>query len=96
MKVPAYVEKALPQDGLDRIAGTGREFNSAHSIFFEIENRYPLLCGSARKKIPGMDGSGILQRAVNSRLKNFEIELSKDLFKNLALAAKRHPGVFVA
>lgn len=96
LKVPSYVTKAIPQDGVRRVAGIGREFASARSIFFEIENRYPILNGSLRKMVPGMDGSAILQRAVKSRLKNFENELKHDLFKNLSLAAKRHPGVFVA
>lgn len=95
VKVPAFVRKAVPQDGIPRVSGVGRKMQSANSLFLEIENRYPLLCGAARKRTAGNDGFAILTRAIKTRVKAFEEDVKRGVFDDLKTRAQRYPGIFV-
>jgi hypothetical protein len=84
---PGYARAATPSNGQIYQNGHGQEFKETDSYFVELTNRYPALVRSG--------GGPILQRAVNGRLRYFEINLEKGLFDNLKARAERYPGVFV-
>lgn len=92
IRVPAYVRRALPQDGRDRRSGFGREMNGRSNVYFEIENRYPLLLGG--NPSPKFNGAAILQRAIKTRRRAFEGDLRRGVFSNIRLRAQRYADVF--
>ncbi len=102
--IPAYVTNAKPSNGRSYKNGIGSEHGGASNsdlFFLVIENRYPALVGgrvrktSKKGKSTYLNGHAILQRAINTRLSAFKMELKKGVFDNLKLRASRHPGVFV-
>lgn len=88
LKVPEFVRKARPANGKKYDNGAGRKITRTDAVFFEIENRMPTL-------VQKLDGRAILQRAISTRLKAFEIELRRGVFNDLVQRARRYPGIFV-
>ena len=96
VQAPAYVMKAIPQDGKPRKSGTARKFKTTRSMFIEISNRYPILVGRYAKLGASFDGVKILQRAMKTRETAFAGDLRRGVLRNLKLRAQRYPGVFVS
>lgn len=90
--VPAYVANASPSNGQHYVNGSGSEHSESSKFYLQFENRYPALASPRTAK---MNGHKILQRAVDTRLKAFEIEMQKGVFQDMKARAQRHPGVFV-
>jgi len=90
--IPNYVINASPSTGKVYVNGTGQEHGAGKKFFLVLENRYPAL---TLPKRPGMNGNNILQRAINTRLKAFEVNMQRGVYQDMKARAQRHPGVFV-
>jgi len=89
LPVPAYVRRASQTPAGLRMLGesTARSVLEQAAAFVDLQSRNPLLTGK-------LGGRQIILRALNARLKAFEIETSKGVFSDLAARAKRYPGIF--
>ena len=88
IKIPAYASRAVSRSGRRYVNGTGTIQRSGTALSYLLINSAPIL-------ITRMDGAKILQRAINTRLKAFQIETEKGVFNDLAARAKRYPGIYI-
>lgn len=84
---PGYVKNASGPNGEQFREGQARKILSAAALYIELSNANPLMVGK-------LDGAGILQRAINARLKAFAIEMEKGVFDDVKNRARRYPGIF--
>jgi len=93
--IPSYVLKAVPQDGLRRESGFGREVVNGNSFFITIENIYPILVSGGHKPSAGTLGAKILSRAIKSRVTHFTRAVKKGWIDDMKFRASHFPGVFI-
>ena len=84
---PAFVRNARPTNGNTYKNGIAKKFLEVAASYIEISNDNFIV-------VKKLDGWGILQRAINIRRTAFAIEMEKGVFENVALRAKRYPGIF--
>jgi hypothetical protein len=87
IKAPAFVRKAVPTTGKVYQNGVARKFLDAAASYIELSNDNPLVVNK-------LDGWAILQRALRTRMRAFQIEMQKGVFNDLATRARRYPGIF--
>jgi hypothetical protein len=83
---PAQVATAMPSDGKRYDNADGREFSNGSLYYTEISVHYSVITPDRAARI--------LQSAVTSRIKAFEIETRKGVFADIEQRAKRYPGIF--
>lgn len=86
--VPAYVAKALPANNRQYKNGSGTDESSGSVTLLTILNTSPIMASRSQ-------GERILSRAIQTRLKAFETEVSKGVFDDIKTRAQRYPGLFV-
>lgn len=84
---PGYVQNARSPDGRTFREGAARKIVEAAAFYIEVANSNPLMAGK-------LNGHSIMQRAIQQRLRAFEIETQKGVFDDIATRAKRYPGIF--
>lgn len=82
-----YVQAARPSNGAEYKNGFARTLLEGAAIYIEVSNDQPIL-------VDKLNGAGILQGALDSRVKAFDIETKKGVFADLEARAKRYPGIF--
>lgn len=87
LNAPGYVKTARPQGGKTYKNGVARSLLEVAAAYIEISNSNPIVVGK-------LDGWGILQRALRTRTKAFEIETAKGVFTDVKARARRYPGIF--
>jgi hypothetical protein len=84
---PAFVRRAVPSNGKTYKNGVAKKFLEVAASYIEIANDNYLV-------VKKLDGWAILQRAMNTRRRAFQIEMEKGVFEDIAMRAKRYPGIF--
>lgn len=87
LDAPKYVKNATPSNGKTYKNGIARKFLDVAAAYIEIANDNYLV-------VKRLNGWGIVQKAINTRLRAFQIETEKGVFDDLATRAKRYPGIF--
>lgn len=85
---PGYVKNAVSRDGRVYKHGYGRKLSSAAAFYIELENNSNLV-------LSRLDGSAILQRAVNGRRSFFLRNVELGVFETAANISRRYPGITV-
>lgn len=91
---PGYVLKAIPQDGRARIAGTGRRVQTPEKFLLQLEMRYPLLIGGAKKPSANLDAAAIIGRAAKARASAFLFALKNGVFSDAKARCARYGALF--
>lgn len=86
-KVPAYLRKRA--GGRYDDGQLSRVHVGSVEQFIEIVNTNPLLIGR-------YNGAGILQGAIDTRLKAFAGDIRRDVFADITVRAQRYPGIFTS
>lgn len=84
---PDYVRRAAPSNGRTYTNGAGRYVPGKTENTYILENFQPAL-------IQG--GERIMQAALDTRVKAFDIALQKGVFDDMAAVAARYPGLLAA
>lgn len=92
VRAPGFVTKAEPSDGKNHDAENLSVVKSTSGSRYGIafENAQPTV------NVPGLNVLGILQSAINGRVKYFQTNVKKKVFDSTAAIAKRYPGVKVS
>lgn len=88
VNAPGSVRNARPGNDQTYKNGTARKILDVAACYIEISNNNPIL-------IKKLGGWGILQAALRSREKAFQIDLAKGTFNDMKRRAQRYPGIFV-
>jgi hypothetical protein len=81
------IRSAIASTGRRYINGRGTETTGQNSFIIELINDHPIL-------VDKLGGAGILQRAVSTRRRAFDIDMKKGVFNNIELRVKRYPGIY--
>ncbi len=88
MKTPAgYVMAAIGSDGRAYQNGSGTHRDTKAESVYELINMMPALAGG------GLDGAGIVERAMATRVSAFDHALKHGVFKDLVEVSKKYPGL---
>ena len=85
--IPAYVGKAKGPGDRSYAESLAKEILEQAAFYIEVRNWNPLMVGR-------LNGNAIIQGAIADRLKAFSIEMEKGVFADMAMRAKRYPGIF--
>jgi hypothetical protein len=83
---PKYVRDAQSPTGKTFREGQARKLIEAAAFYIEVTNSNPIM--------GKLNGRAIMERAMAQRLRAFEFELQKGVFDDVAMRAKRYPGIF--
>lgn len=84
----AIVARAVASNGRSYRNGRGKRLTQGSAFYIELSNNSPLLTNGRNK------GADILKAAVNARISAFRHEVRTGVFSDLALRARRYPGLF--
>lgn len=87
VKPPGKGANARPSDGKTYDNASAEEAVQGESFYIDIANSSPVTIAR--------EGEAVLQSAINASIKQFGIDLRTGVFEDIALRAKRWPGVFV-
>ncbi len=89
MNAPGYIRGAKASNGRFYKNGTATKLLQAASVFIDIKNDNPGV-------VDRLNGQALLERAIATRTRAFEIETQKGVFEDVAARAKRYPGIFTS
>ncbi len=90
-----HLELHAPRLGKIRaaVASNGRQYANGFGYPEESDAGFELVLENSLPSLVRGDGAGILQRAINTRLDAFEIEVKKGVLADLQTFAARYPGL---